>query len=310
MASLGVAAAAGAVVLSGADSARGQSAAIGELGAGGTAQGDISRQAAEEDRIGIDLVEGSTLAAKFAGTFSAHVDLLAPNDATTTVDLGATPTLTAWPVTETGRYHFRIRSADGSQGAYSLTAVATWPKKVALAGATGDAFSVGLPAGASVKGTVASSPAGAWNPSVSAFLAPDGANLLAAAIAAKKGVARLPKTAIVTSGRHAIAVDGGTPGCLFQATLSVKAPKRKLAKIDIRNGLSPVSFALDGIAKLMTDNGCVKCHPWASSAADARLHAPIAVVRMKLGQMPVGGPRVPAAAIALFQQWITTGMNP
>jgi hypothetical protein len=310
--SFGLAAAACAAVLAGPGSARGQSSAIGELGAGGTAQGDISNTAGEEDRIGIDLGQGSALTATLTATFTSEIDLLGPNDAATSASFGAaaTKSLVAWQVPESGRYHFRIRSADGSQGTYKLTAQAAWPSRLALDGQAGGALQVALPAGASVKGTISATPAGSWDPAVSSFMAPNGVNLLASALQGAKGIVRLPKTTTSAAGMHAIAVGGPVAGATFVATLTVKPPKTKPAKIDIRNGLAGVSFAQDGVAQMLVNDNCTKCHAWASTYAGAKQYARLALPRIQSGQMPAGGPRVSAADLSLFKQWVATGMQP
>jgi hypothetical protein len=302
---------AGGALLAGSRDARAQGAQIGELGAGGAAQGDISKDAGEEDRIGIDLAAGSTLDVKLAAAFAADVALLGPSDAPTGADFGAaaTKTLAAWPVAATGKYHIVIRSADGSQGLYTLTAVAKWPTKVTLTGATGDTVSVGLPAGAAVKGTVSSLPGGSWDPRVMSFAAPGGANLLAAPVNGAKGVARLPKTTTSVAGLHSITVEGGTAGGQFQAAITVKAKKVKPVKLDLRNGLTVVGFAADGIGQIMKDNNCVSCHAWAANYAGVKQFAKRSLPRMQTGQMPVGGPRVAAESVSLFREWIATGMN-
>jgi len=295
--------------LYGARDARGQGSQIGELGAGGTAQGDISRSAGEEDRIGIDLAAGSTLDVKLTAAFAADVALLAPDDADTGASFGtaATKALTGWPVTSTGRYHLVVRSADGSQGLYTLTAQPTWAKKVTLTGSMGASVSVGLPAGAAVKGTISSMPAGTWDPRVMSFMAPGGIDLLGAPVTGTKGVARVSKIATTVAGMHSITVDGGTAGGQFQAALTVKAKKVKPAKVDLRNGLTQVSFASDGVAKMMADHGCVGCHAWAANASSLKPFAKRALPRIQSGQMPLGGARLSAAEVALFQQWIATG---
>lgn len=305
-------AAAGAAALFGASDARGQGSQIGELGAGGSVQGDISKDAGEEDRIGLDLAAGSTLDVKLAAAFAADISLLGPSDAPTGADFGASAakSLAAWPVTTTGKYHVVIRSADGSQGLYTLTAAATWPTKVTLTGASGGTVSVGLPAGAAVKGTVSSVPGGAWDPRVMAITAPGGSNLLAAPVTGAKGIARIPKTATSVAGLHSITVDGGTAGGQFQAAITVKAKKAKPTKLDLRNGLTVVGFAADGIGQMMKDYNCVACHAWAANYAGVKLYAKRALPRIQTGQMPAGGPRLPADAVSLFQQWIATGMNP
>lgn len=298
--------------LYGAPNAIGQSSATGELGAGGVALGDISTTAGEEDRIGVDLVSGSTLSAKFVAGFHAEIVLLDPNDAASaaTFSTAAASTLVAWAVPATGKYHFRIRSADGTQGTYTLTAAAKWPAKVTVTGSSGGDASIGLPAGATVKAVVSSMPAAAWDPNLVAFMAPGGVNLLGAAVTGAKGVALLPKTKTTAAGVHSISVQGGAAGAQFQAAFTVKAAKVKPARIDLRNGLTSVGFAAGGIGQMMKDYNCVTCHSWASSYAGVKANAVLAVPRIQVGQMPKGGPPLPASAVSLFQQWVNTGMKP
>jgi hypothetical protein len=93
------------------------------------------------------------------------------------------------------------------------------------------------------------------------------------------------------------------------ANFTVKAPKVKPAKLNLANGLTPVSFAQDGVARLLADR-CLACHAWAASAATAQSHAAAAVVRVRSGQMPQGGTRLTAAQVSLLAQWVSSGMNP
>jgi hypothetical protein len=304
--------AAGVAAFSGAPSASGQSSANGELGAGGTALGDISTAAGEEDRIGIDLVSGSSLAAKLVAGFNSDIVLLDPSDAPSAATFGAAAprTLAAWTVTTTGKYHFRIRSADGTQGTYTLTAAVKWPAKVTVTGTSGGSAAIALPAGATVKAIVSSVPAAGWNPSVTAFMAPGGINLLAAPVAGAKGVALLKPVKTTAAGVHSIAVGGGAAGAQFQAAFTVKAAKVNPVRIDLRNGLTSVGFAAAGIGQMMKTYNCVACHAWASSYAGVKANALLAVPRLQIGQMPLGGPPLPASAVSLFQQWVNTGMKP
>ena len=305
-------AAAGLAAVLGAPAAKGEGSVLGDLKAGGTATGDISKAAAEVDRIGIDLADGATLTAKFTADFNAKIDLLDPNEGDTTANFGtgSTKTLTAWPATSSGKFHFRIGSADGSQGTYTLTASVKWPAKLARTGASGDTLTIGLPAGAKLKGTIAASPAKSWTPQILNVIAPSGTGLLASAITGKNGVAKLPTLKAAEAGAHQIAVGGGTAGGQFTASLTCKAPKTKAVKLALGNGLTPISYAKDGIGQLLVDHACTACHSWATAYATTKQHAAAALPRVTTGQMPVNGARLSAAEIALFRQWIATGMAP
>lgn len=305
-------AAAGLAAFLGSHAAIGEGSVLGDLKAGGSATGDISKAAGEVDRIGIDLADGATLTAKFTADFNAKIDLLDPNEGDTTANFGtgAVRTLNAWPATSSGKFHFRIASADGSQGTYTLTASVKWPAKLARTGASGDTISIGLPAGATLKGKIAASPAKSWTPQILSVLAPSGTGLLASAITGKNGVAKLPAVKATEAGTHVVAVGGGTAGGQFTANLTCKAPKVKAVKLALSNGLTPVSYAQDGIGQMLADHACTACHSWATAYATAKQHAAAALPRVTTGQMPVSGAKLTASEIALFRQWIATGMAP
>ncbi|MCE9636190.1 MAG: hypothetical protein K8T90_10850 [Planctomycetes bacterium] len=280
------------------------------LGAGGTARGDISLTAGDEDLATIDLVEGSALSAKFASGFAATVEFTAPDGAV--IDLGwgtgNKRAVKAFPITKTGRFQFRIRSAAGAQGTYSLTALASWPKKVTLSGATGGSVSWSMPKGASVSGKVAAFPARSWDPVLESVMGMGG-NLLTAPIAGTKGIAKLPKLTAGVDGPCTMNVSGGTPGGQFRAALVLSVPKVKPTAANVSNGLTVISFANDGVKALIVKH-CAGCHVWTASAAAFKSHAKPAVPRMQSGNMPQGAARLPNADIQLISNWIATGMNP
>lgn len=305
---LTVAAAAFAVV-AGQQEARALGSATGDLGAGGTAAGDISREAGEVDSIRVELVAGSTVDLKFSATFETAVDLVDATGAELPVTWSGTTIRTAAgvPVTSTGRHVFHVRAMNGGQGTYSFTATPRWAPKLTMTGAMGEALVVSLPAGGTMKGKIAAS-GGAWTPTITAIEGPDGAQLLAGSVAGKNGAAKLPTTVAGTSGAHRLLVGGGEIGGTFSAAITRKAPKVKPTKIDLRNGLTLIGFAKDGVGAMLTTK-CGACHAWTGSARSAKPFASSALARVVSGQMPQGGPKLPASEVGLIRSWITTGMN-
>lgn len=285
-----------------------QSGAAGSLGAGGTLTGDISKDAGDEDVVTMDLLAGCTLDAKFTSAFAADVTFTAPSG--TPADLGwgtaGTRTKKGFIVTESGTWSFRIGSADGSQGKYTLTTTTKWAKKVTLSGESGGSVSWNMPAGASVKGKVAAVPAKSWTPVIDGVAAPNGSGALGAPVTGKNGAAVLPMIRAAQGGEFTMDVSGGTAGGAFQAQLALVAPKVRPAKLDLSNGITAVSFEKDGVADLLKQK-CAICHTWTGSAAAFRSHASQSSARMQSGNMPQGGPRAPASDVALIKAWIATG---
>ncbi len=287
-----------------------EGSATGDLGAGGTVAGDISMAAGEEDRIGVDLAEGQVLDVTFSAAFTASVRLVDPQGAAVAAEFGSgkKTTVKGLRVTATGRHEFRVSSADGTQGVYSLLAKPSWPKVVTVEGTTPSDAPVLVGRGSSVKGTVVTVPAKAFTPRVVSFTSPGGADLLAAPAEGKNGVARFAVVASET-GSHRLAIDAASGGGAFRCAMKVKAPRVALRKVDVRNGLSGVSFEADGVGALLKSR-CVECHAWAGSYAAARPFAKAAASRVRKGNMPQGGQRLAAAEVALIDQWARTGTNP
>lgn len=282
--------------------------ATGALGAGGTAKGDISLDAGDEDRITVDLVQGSPLAAKFTSTFPAAVTFTDPNGAT--IDLGwgtgTTRSVKAFVVPSTGRFTFRV-SALSSQGTYSLAASVKWAKKMTVRSAVGQSVVIGLPQGTTFTGRVAAVPAKSWDPVLESLMTPMG-EFLPFPVQGAKGVAKLSKTIAPGAGAHTLVVGGGSPGGAFQASFALKVPKVKPTAIDLSNGVTPVKYEADGVRTLLVAR-CGACHTWVQSAAQAKAHAKPSLSRVKSGNMPQGGQRLDGAEVQLIADWIATGMQ-
>ncbi len=285
--------------------ARALGGVTGELVGGGTVAGDISLEAGETDTIGVNLVQGATMDLKFSATFASSVECVDANGTAVAIAWAGTTAQTATGVAvgSTGRHQFRIRST-GGQGVYSLTVTPRWATKISLTGAMGTPVTVAMPAGASLKGKFTSA---TFTPSVEAATGPDGSPLVAAPIAGKNGSVKL---AIVAQapGLQRLEVGGGAAGGAFSAVLKMKAPKVKPVKADLRNGLTPIGFAKDGVGTLLVAK-CGACHAWTNSATSFKPVAKSSLARVISGQMPQGGPKLPAAEISLIRSWIETGMN-
>lgn len=284
-----------------------EGSASGELGAGGTVTGDISKSAGEEDVIGLDLVSGSTIDLKLSSSFAAEVELRDAEGGDVTIPWTGTTLRTAVsvPVTTTGRYALRIRSADGTQGAYTLSVAPKWTTKFTVTGAMGEPILVELPKGGALKGKVTG---GSWTPTIAGVAGPNGAQLVATEIAGKKGAVTLPTIVAAAAGVHRVSVGGAAPGGTYSALLSRKVPKVKATRLDLRNGLSVVGFQTGGVAALL-DAKCASCHTWTATAGSFKSVARMALARVVSGQMPQGGPRLASEETALIRSWIESGMN-
>lgn len=301
-----------AAATDGTSAARAQTGATGELGTGGTAVGDVSLDAGDEDAIGVELGAGSAFDVRLAAPFAAELRCTDPAGTETTVALTGTKTRLAKSVAVavSGRHVFRVRSTDGRQGAYALTITPKWPARATVKGAVGTAATFPLAAGATVKGrVVADRKAGAWDPQVTSFTAPDGAELLAAPVAGKKGAANVGPVTATESGPHSLTVEGAADGTGFTVAFTARVPRAKPAKLDLRNGLTTISFEQDGVKALLASR-CVACHVWAGSAAAFKPHAKTSLGNVVNGTMPQTGPRLTGPEIALLRGWIETGMKP
>jgi hypothetical protein len=293
----------------------------GELGAGGNVLGDISTTAGEQDLVGIDLDAGAKLDVLLVADFDVKLALLDPHDVVQPVSFGPSPTTKStigFSVAESGRYHLRVSSADGTQGNYTLTAAERWRAKFAATLASGRSITFAMPAGASVTATVAAKPKKSWDPQIVSVKSALGGELLPAAIVGTNGVVRLPATTGPVTGIYALTVAGGAASAQFHAALTVSAPKVHRTHLDLRNGLTPVtppppsatiSFSRDGVGQVFSNN-CAGCHGWASNYSGVASQAGYALSLIEAGAMPLGGRRLPNAKVQLIQNWIATGLNP
>ena len=96
---------------------------------------------------------------------------------------------------------------------------------------------------------------GAANPSVLSFRAPDAADLLRQPVVGTPGLAKLPVTSCTATGDYALDLTASGGTTQYRATLKRKARKLPSAQSSLANGLSPVSFAADGIKTVMAGRG-------------------------------------------------------
>ena len=288
--------------------AHGATGTTGELGQGGTAKGDISKTAGDIDKIGVQLVAGTQIDVRWTGGFTGDVHFFDPDGLE--VDLGfaagKSDSVSAWPVPANGRYEFRIASADGTQGFYTLKVTQSWAKTVEFTGTGDSTFEVLMPVSSSLKGKVETLP-GASNPSLVSLRSPaDEEMLLNPPLVGTPGVVKMKSIACPATGRYRLSVtaSGGTQE--FAVTLKRRTPPIPITRINIRNGLDQISYANDGVENYF-DLRCASCHSWAGSYAGVRAYANLALSRMKSGNMPQGGPRADAGTISLVTEWIQTG---
>ena len=301
------AAAAAAALIAEVPLAHGATDAIGNLASGGTVKGDISKTAGETDTIGVDLVVGMSMDVRWAADFPATVSFFDPNGQPIDIglDMPRVRTVSDWPVPATGHYEFRIASADGSQGVYRLSVIPAWNRRLTLEGSGDTTFDVPMPAASTLKGKVQSQP-GASNPSILSLRSPVDEELLINPITGTPGTARMRAVACATEGVYRFTATAAAGTQDFVATLKRLSPRIPVTRIDIRNGLTQISYANDGVEAYF-DARCASCHTWASSYAGVRAYATLALGRMKSGNMPQGGPRADAQTIDLVTEWIKTG---
>jgi len=286
---------------------QGASGTTGELAQGGIAKGDISKTAGDLDTIGVQLVAGSALDVRWASGFPADVVFVDPDGQEVDLGLGAakSASVKGWPVAKDGRHEFRIASADGSQGTYTLKAIARWEKTVVFTG-TGEAtFDLPMPASSAIRGKVKPLP-GASNPSILSLRSPADAELLIGPVVGSTGLAKLKETACATAGLYRFTATATSGTEEFEATLKRRAPAIPITRINIRNGLDQISYESDGV-KAYFDTRCKSCHSFASNYAGVRAYANLSLSKMRAGSMPPGGPRATADQLSLIDEWIKTG---
>jgi hypothetical protein len=279
----------------------------GELGAGGSAVGDISKSGGETDVIGVDLVQGCKVDVKWSAGFAATVDVLDPNGSETAIGLDnpRSATVLGWQVPTTGHWRFLVRSSDETQGGYRLTVTPKWAKSIKIAGTDATTFDVPMPADGFVRGVVRAAK-NASSPRILSFRAPDGAELLPAPVDGTARVAKWTGVATTAPGVHVLTATAGGTSRAFTGTLTRRVPKTPPTHLDLRNFLDSVSYEKDGVADYFR-HSCGPCHGFASSYSQTRGYAKTALSTMRSGVMPLVGPRASPATIELVSQWIRTG---
>ncbi len=294
---------AGALALAAAGAAFALGDATADLAAGGgKAVGDISKNAGETDRVGVELLAGARLDIRMKSTFEAALELRDPHGQV--VELGAAPgtniVAAVQPLTESGRYEFFVRSSDGSQGDYNLSAKAGWEKRLDVSGDGDTTFDVWMPAGGKLKGSFRST---GGDVTITEVRDPEGAQLVGP-IAGKKGRVKLKTLTAATAGTYQVTIS--CPDT-YSGTFQRIAP-RGVGKVKLANGLTEIGYDADGVGDLFRDK-CASCHAWAAAYPGVRGYASLAYSRMRTGNMPKGGGRIVGKQLALVDQWIRTGRN-
>lgn len=281
----------------------------GTLGSGGVAKGDISKDPGETDRVQVDLDAGATIDVTFSASFDAAVSFTDPDGFD--VDLGnapgTPPRAKGFVVPKSGTYDFTISSADGAQGLYTLVVKQKWARTFTITGSGSAVVDVAMPALGRIGCVATRVKDSPGQPIIVSLKAPDDADLLHAPIQPKRNSAKLGLTQTTTAGiyRLALSTTDGSSAWTGKVTRAVKSPKP--GKLNLANGLDPVSFAADGVGDVFRRQ-CAECHGWAASYSGARSYARNAAGRMRSGNMPPQG-RVPADQIALVNTWIATGLG-
>ncbi len=281
-----------------------------ELGPGGRVLGDISSTPGEEDRIGIDLLAGSSLSLKFVPKFASTFSLVDPEGDAVTLPASKKRKTTAkgLPIEKSGRYEFRIAATDGGQGSYSLSAKPEWNKSLKVEGTSGDTVEFIVPVGTQVKGTVKAVKSPGYVPRIDGLTGPTG-ELVPEPLDGRRSRVKLPTVTATAYGRHSLTIGASAGAGSFRAAVKLKVPKTETRTLNIRNGINSVSFTDDGVAQVFK-NRCASCHSHnhASLATygGAKRQASDSLRRMRSGNMPRGS-GMPASEIALVEQWIKTG---
>lgn len=300
----GLAAAAAAPLLLSASPARAVGSQVGDLVTGGTAKGDISTEAGETDRVTVDLVAGEPIDVTFTAGFHSTFVCTDPDGGS--VDLGATGDrikVKRFVTPKTGQYEFTISAADGTQGFWSLTVKPAWEKKLAVAGAGDGDLGVTMPAGGAFTAKIKSTS----TPSLGSITGPDQQTVLGT-VAGRRSLLKVPRTTATLGGTYVLSMDVADDAAAWSGKVVRTLPKWKATKLDLTNGLTPISFEKDGVGQIF-GNRCGSCHDWARSYAGVRSAARESLGRIRTGNMPQGSSRLPNDQIDLIAAWIQTGSN-
>lgn len=286
--------------------ARAKGDATGTLAGGGRAKGDISADAGETDRISVEFAAGQAVDVTFSAGFTPALSLVAPSGAD--VDLGFRGTrkhkVRALAVAETGTHEFRVASADGSQGTYSLVVRPKWTKAIQVAGAGPQSIDVEVPAGSKLGASVLRATKSDAGPSITSVLDPAGTELLTSPVLAKRGRATLAARTIGEAGTCRITIEPPDGTSAWKGAVTRRAPAVAQTSLSLVNGLDVVAYS-DGL-NVIFSNRCGGCHAWAHSYAGVRGYASQSLSRIRSGNMPPGG-RLPPEQVALIDSWIRTG---
>lgn len=276
-----------------------------DLGAGGTAKGDISTVDGETDTITVHMLEGEPFDVKFKAGFSAGFEIRDPDGAA--VEIAFTPggrsfTASGLVAEKEGAYDFLVTSTGEDQGFWKLSVKPAWPKSVAVGPIGQQTVSLPILGGSVVSGVFRAAPGATVN--IPGLYDPQQVRLTAPVVGTGR-TAKLPATNCPTSGTHTL--DVGASSGEMTGVVTIKVPRIETTNATLNNGLAPVSFDGDGVADVFRQQ-CAGCHSWAAAYPGVRGLARQSLSLMKAGKMPTNG-RVPTAQIQLVDAWIRTGMQ-
>lgn len=289
--------------------ARGAASVTADLGQGGFVRGDVSRSGRETDTVTVNLARGSAIIVKWSAAFDAAWTFLGPDDRPVPLGIEASPSgkLKAWVVPETGTYRFTVESRDASQGVYSLSVQAFWPRVVVVTGTGETTADVPMPAFSAVKGKVDAQP-GSSHPAILSFTSPLGEELLVRPVAGSPARVKSPTIKCRDAGVYRLTCSAQQGTQEFRAVFLRTTRKLPRRNLDVANGVDPPSYDEDGIDSYFRRR-CEDCHGWAGSYEGVRSKARAALERMRSGSMPRGGPRATTQETALVAKWIAKGFG-
>jgi hypothetical protein len=211
----------------------------------------------------------------------------------------------AWSVPATGHWQILVSAPAGSQGNYKLTVTSKWDRLVPLTGADTTTFDVAMPAGAYIRGVLRAAPDANF-PEFLSFESPSGVEMLAAAVHGPRRAVAWRGVATTESGIHKLTTTAGGDSRAYTGTLIRRVPRVRPTKIDVRNGIDPISYTDDGVGAYFRSR-CAPCHSWAATYSGNAAYARKSLGMMSTGKMPRGGPRADLATLDLVAQWILTG---
>jgi hypothetical protein len=149
---------------------------------------------------------------------------------------------------------------------------------------------------------------GASHPALLSFRSPAGDELLVKPVAGNAATVKSPAIKCRDAGVYRLTCTAQRGTGEFRAVFIRTTRKLPRRKLNVANGVDPLSYANDGIGSYFSRR-CEDCHSWAGDYEGVRFKARSALGVMRSGSMPRGGPRATAKEIALVTKWIATGFG-